>query len=100
MNKPQINKVTSCQTLRLVLDDAGNQPIWKALPAFAKGVTQFYGSMNVLSALSAAQGEVTTGIAADKKRLAESVINRTAATGPAPYDETLTLCPRETHGSP
>jgi hypothetical protein len=76
MTKTQISKVTSYQTLKLVLDDADNQPIWNALPAFANGVNQLYGSINVLATLGQAQTADTTGIAGDKARLATSVINR------------------------
>ncbi|MDB6170821.1 MAG: hypothetical protein JWL59_132 [Chthoniobacteraceae bacterium] len=77
MNKRQLDKISSYQTLRLVLEDAAYKALWTPLPAFAKGVAAFYGSLNLLTALTQAQGTMLTGVTVDKERLAESVINRT-----------------------
>jgi hypothetical protein len=77
VNKRQTDKTSSYASLKIILEQAANKAIWSALPAFERGVTQFYGSMNVLAALAQAQGTPTTGIAVDKSRIAQSLINRT-----------------------
>ena len=77
MKKRLTDKINSYSALKITLELPDNKPIWSALPAFQRGVTQFYGSMNVLAALEKAQGTPTTGITVDKSRLADSVINRT-----------------------
>jgi hypothetical protein len=76
MNKRQLDKISSYQILRLVLEDAAYKPLWAPLPAFAKGVAAFYGSLNLLTALTQTQGTLLTGVTVNKGRLAESVINR------------------------
>ena len=83
MKKRQTDKINSYSALKITLELPGNKPVWTALPAFERGVTQFYGSMNVLAALERAQGAQTTGITVDKNRVADSVINRTMEIGGA-----------------
>ena len=83
MNKRQTDKINSHSALKITLEQPGNKPVWSALPAFERGVAQFYGSMNVLAALERAQGVPTTGITVDKNRVADSVINRTMEIGGA-----------------
>lgn len=77
MKKPQIDKLSNYQTLKLVLEDPAHKPVWTTHPAFLRGAERFYGSINVLAALAQAQGTPITGIAVDKDRLAESLIART-----------------------
>ena len=83
MNKRQTDRMTSYNSLKIALESPAHKPIWSALDAFEEGVTQWYGSMNVLAALGRTQGTSTKGITVDKDRLAKSIINRTVVIGGA-----------------
>ena len=76
MNDTQVNKINSYQATNLVLTAPANAPLWSPLAAFVRGQTSLAGSINILNALGQSQGNVLTGIAVDKDRLQQSVINR------------------------
>jgi hypothetical protein len=76
MTKNQVNQVNMLQTTLLILTSPTNAPITAGLPAFMRGQSALEGSLNVLSALTQAQGSPITGIAMDKNRLKQSLISR------------------------
>jgi len=83
MNKRQTDKITSYAALKITIERVESKSIGSELPAFERGTVQFCGSLNVLAALEQQQGMPTKGIAVDKNRLAESVINRALEIGGA-----------------
>jgi len=64
------------QTTWLILTTPANAAITAGLPAFVRGLSSLEGSLNVLSALTQAQGSPITGITLDKGRLKRSLVSR------------------------
>jgi hypothetical protein len=76
MTKKQVNRINMLQTTWLILTTPANAAITAGLPAFVRGLSSLEGSLNVLSALTQAQGSPITGITLDKSRLKQSLVTR------------------------
>jgi hypothetical protein len=79
MNKNQINQTNMLQATMLILNSPENAAITGAIPAIVRAQNALEGSLNLLGALTRAQGNPLTGISLDKARLKRSLVNRALA---------------------
>jgi hypothetical protein len=81
MKKPQINQIDMLQATLLILNSPDHAAVIAGVPAMQRAKSALEASLNLLGALSRAQGDPLTGITMDKKRLKRSLVNRVLAVG-------------------